>query len=131
MKKLILLLITLTTFTNVSYASFPVTANSQTELIYEDIELPTYENRQSIWGILSITFALISLLLYVSAFIYNNLGMLSAAWGLGIFALIFGLIGLFTRKSKSLALTGLILGFLESIAAILIIIAVGGIAGGN
>ena len=131
MKKLLLLFITLTTFTNVSYSSFPVTENSQAELIYEDIELPTYENRQSIWGVLSSAFALISLLLYVSAFIYNNLGMLSAAWGLGIFALIFGLIGLFTRKSKTLALTGLILGFLESIMAILIVIAAGGIGGGN
>ena len=131
MKKSILLLITLTTLTNVSYASFPVTETIQTELVYENTEIPTYGNRQSIWGILSITFALISLLLYISAFIYNNLGMLSAAWGLGIFALIFGLIGLFTRKSKTLALTGLILGFLESIMAILIIIAAGGIAGGN
>jgi len=36
MKKLILLLITLTTFMNVSYASFPVTENVQTEIIEYD-----------------------------------------------------------------------------------------------
>ena len=33
MKKLILILITLTTFTNVSYASFPVTETVQTEVV--------------------------------------------------------------------------------------------------
>ena len=122
MRKLILLLITLTAFANVSYASFPVTENSQAELIYEDIELPTYGNRQYFWGILSITFALISFLLYVSAFMINNLGMLSAAWGLGFFALIFGVIGLFGSKPKGLALTGLILGFLESITLLFFMI---------
>ena len=36
MKKLLLLLITLTTLTNVSYASFPVTENVQTEIIDYD-----------------------------------------------------------------------------------------------
>lgn len=131
MKKLLLLLITLTTLANVSYASFPVSETTQTEVVAEDIELPTYSRIQPILGILSCVFALISLLLYISSFIYNNLGMLTMGWALGIFALIFGLIGLFKRKSKTLALTGLILGFLESIMAILIIIAVGGIGGGN
>tara|TARA_B110000116_G_C16301737_1_gene344079 strand:- start:89 stop:418 length:330 start_codon:yes stop_codon:yes gene_type:complete len=33
MKKILLLLITLTTFTNVSYASFPVTETQQTEIV--------------------------------------------------------------------------------------------------
>ena len=33
MKNLLFLLITLTTFTNVSYASFPVTENMQTEVV--------------------------------------------------------------------------------------------------
>ncbi len=42
MKKLLLLLITLTTFTNVSYASFPVTENTQTEVVatIEKIQSP-------------------------------------------------------------------------------------------
>ena len=39
MKKLLLLLITLTTLSNVSYASFPVTENLQTEIVAENIEL--------------------------------------------------------------------------------------------
>ena len=95
MKRIILLLIMLTTITNVSYASFPVTENTQTELVCENTETPTYGNKQSIWGILSITFALISLLLYVLAFMIGNLGMMSGAWGLGLFALIFGFIGIF------------------------------------
>ena len=121
-KKLLFLFITLTTFSNVSYASFPVAEHTQTELVCENTETPTYGNKQSIWGILSIAFALISLLLYVSAFMIGNLGMLSTAWGLGFFALIFGVIGLFGSKPKGLALTGLILGVLESITLLFFII---------
>ena len=47
MKKLILLLITLTTLTNVSYASFPVTNSYQTDLVVESeniIEIPNHDN---------------------------------------------------------------------------------------
>ena len=131
MKKILLILFYLFSLNTLTYASFPISETTQTEVVAEDIELPTYGRSQPILGILSCVFALISLLLYISSFIYNNLGMLTMGWALGIFALIFGLIGLFKRKSKTLALTGLILGFLESIMAILIIIAVGGIGGGN
>ena len=46
MKKLLLLLITLTTFTNVSYASFPVRENMQTEIptIKESSQIPWYNS---------------------------------------------------------------------------------------
>jgi len=44
MKKLILILITLTTLTNVSYASFPVTESLQTEIIENATILNTPES---------------------------------------------------------------------------------------
>jgi hypothetical protein len=46
MKKLVLLLIALTTFTNVSYASFPVTNSYQADLVVESenvIEIPNHD----------------------------------------------------------------------------------------
>ena len=60
LKKLLLLLIAIITFSNVSYASFPVTENIQTEVV-ELIESPNYGESQPIWSILSITFTLLSL----------------------------------------------------------------------
>ena len=44
MKKLLLLLITLTTLASVSYASFPVTENVQTEIIENTTILNTPES---------------------------------------------------------------------------------------
>ena len=44
MKKLILILITLTTLTNVSYASYPVTESLQTEIIENATILNTPES---------------------------------------------------------------------------------------
>ena len=54
MKKLILLLITLTTFNNVSYASFPITENNTCEVLSAtNIEEPDHEDDgHSYWGIL-------------------------------------------------------------------------------
>ena len=62
MKKLILILITLTTLTNVSYASFPVTESLQTEVV-ESAELSNYRSGNPIWGILSILSAVLGILL--------------------------------------------------------------------
>ncbi|MBT5615517.1 MAG: hypothetical protein HOJ77_04590, partial [Flavobacteriales bacterium] len=47
-KKLLLLFITLTTFMNVSYASFPVTETQQIEIVETtNVELPTYKSETS------------------------------------------------------------------------------------
>ena len=63
-KKLLLLLITLTTFTNVSYASFPVTETQQTEVVEKiktnALELPR-KNYSWIYGVLSILLLLLAL----------------------------------------------------------------------
>ena len=101
MKKLLLLLITITTFSNVSYSSFPVTENTQTEVV-ELIESPNYGNSQPVWSILSITCVLLSL------------GLLSnplAATIIALLGVVFGSIG-FNKKLKGLAITGFILSLI-------------------
>ena len=110
MKKLLLLLITLITFTNVSYASFPVSENVQTEVV-QTIEAPTYGNSQSIWGILSLSFVLLSVILLPNVFITLILSSL---------AVIFAIIGL-TKKVNWMQIVGLILGLLIVISVSLFI----------
>ena len=101
MKKLLLLLITITTFINVSYSSFPVTENTQTEVV-ELIESPNYGNSQPVWSILSITCTLLSLVL-----LSNPL----AATIIALLGVVFGSIG-FNKKLKGLAITGFILSLI-------------------
>ena len=69
MRKLLLLLVTLITFTNVSYASFPVNQNTQTEIV-ETIESPSYGNSQPNWdkifqilGWLSLIFSVVNFII--------------------------------------------------------------------
>ncbi len=112
MKKLILLLITLTTLTNVSYASFPVTENLQTEIVAENIEMFSYGNRQSVWGILSFIFAVVGGLFYFTPY-----GL--SGWMLAILAIVFGAIG-FKDKPNGLAIAGFIVGVLVVIMPIII-----------
>ena len=101
MKKIILFLITITTLTNVSYASFPVNQKTQTEIV-ETIESPNYGNRQPIWSILSITFTLLSL---------GSLSNPLAASIMALLGVVFGSIG-FSKKLKGLAITGFILSLI-------------------
>ena len=112
MKKQILLLIILTTFMNVSYASFPVTQDVKTEIVYEKTEIPTYGNRQSIWGVLSFIFAVVGGLLYLTPYVLSG-------WMLAICAIVFGAIG-FKDKPKGLAIAGFIVGILEVFIPIII-----------
>ncbi|MEC9209976.1 MAG: hypothetical protein VX762_06080 [Bacteroidota bacterium] len=118
MKKIILLLITITTFSNVSYASFPVTEKTQTEVV-ELIESPNYGNSQPVWSILSLTCTLLSL------------GALSnplAATIIALLGIVFGAIG-FNKKLKGLAITGFILSliiFLVSAFITFVILLFGG-----
>ena len=112
MKKLLLLLITLTPLANVSYASFPVSETTQTEIVAENIEMPTYGNRQSIWGVLSFIFAVVGGLLYFTPY-----GL--SGWMLAICAIVFGAFG-FKDKPKGLAIAGFIVGILEVFMPIII-----------
>jgi len=118
--KLLLLLITITTLTNVSYASFPITEdNPQTELIGGvNAELRTYRSGNPVWGILSILSAALGVLAIVLS---NPISLLFF-----LLAIIFGAIG-FKHKPNGLAIAGFIIGILPFalMAAILIVFLVG------
>jgi len=119
MKKLILLLIILTSFTNLSYASFPVTETQQTKIsVNANVELPTYRGGNPVWGILSILSAALGILAIVLS---NPISLLFF-----LLAIIFGAIG-FKHKPNGFAIAGFIIGILPFvlIAAILIVFLVG------
>ena len=112
MKRLILLLITLLTFTNVSYASFPVTETQQTKIVESNnAELPAYSSGNSLWAILSISCALLSLILVPNVFAIAIVSLLGV---------IFGAIG-FNKKLKGLAITGFILSLIFLLISFLVI----------
>ena len=103
MQKLILLLITLATFMNVSYASFPVTETQQTEMGENSNSVsPTYSSGTPVWGILSMTLTLLSL---------GSLSNPLAATIMALLGVVFGSIG-FNKKLKGLAITGFILSLI-------------------
>ena len=118
-KKLLLLFITLTTFMNVSYASFPVNETQQTEIVETtNVELPTYKSETSLWAILSLICVLLSLSLVPKVFAIAIVSLLGV---------IFGAIG-FNKKLKGLAITGFIFSLIFliiSLVAILIGLAFG------
>ena len=108
MKNLILLLITITAFNNVSYASFPVAETQQIVIaVSANAELPNYRGANPVWCILSITCTLLSLML-----LPNPL----AATIISLLGVIFGAIG-FNKKLKGLAITGFILSLIIFLAA--------------
>jgi len=103
MQKLILLLITLVTFMNVSYASFPVTETEQTEIVENSNSVwPTYSSDTPVWGILSMTLTLLSL---------GSLSNPLAATIMALLGVVFGSIG-FNKRLKGLAITGFILSLI-------------------
>ena len=119
MKKIILLIIILTTFSNINYASFPVN-EKDIVLISESIEAPIYTEEKKIWGNLSFYLSILSLL------ILPNPG---SSLLLSISAIIFGIIGL-TRKVNWKVITGLIIGLISaliSISLIMLVISGGGL----
>ena len=94
------MLIVLTFFSNVSYASFPVTETQQTEITESvAVEVPSYREDNPIWGILSLTCTLLSLMLLPNPLLATIISLLGV---------IFGAIG-FNKKLKGLAITGFIL----------------------
>ena len=104
MKKIILLIITLTVFSNFSYASFPVNDNEKV-LISESIEVPAYSDEKKVLGNLSFYSSILSLLI---------LPDFSSSLTLSILSIIFGIIGI-TRKVNWKEVTGLIIGFISAI----------------
>jgi len=93
----------LTTFSNVSYASFPVTETQQTEIVESsNLVSPTYSSGTPVLGILSLTCTLLSLMLLLNPL---------AATIISLLGVIFGAIG-FNKKLKGLAITGFILSLI-------------------
>ena len=124
MRKLLLLLVTLITFTNVSYASFPVNQNTQTEIV-ETIESPSYGNSPPILGFLSLILSVVGLILFFTPAIGTGLVLIS-------FAIIFGLIGLFKKRSRILSMTGILLSVISIVIGLIrFIAAAAGGLGGN
>ena len=120
MKRIILLLITITTLTNVSYASFPVNQNTQTEIV-ETIESPSYGNSQPNWDKIFQILGWLSLILSVVYFIavlvlfwdfsYEATG-LYGKWGEFILFILYGTIilgipGFFKKRSRMLSIRSL------------------------
>ena len=124
MKKIILFLITITTLTHISYASFPVNQDSQTEIV-ETIESPSYRNSPPILGILSLILSVVGLILVFTPAIGTGLLLL-------LFAIIFGLIGLFKKRSRMLSMTGILLSVISIVIGLIrFIAAAAGSLGGN
>ena len=125
MKKLTLLLITLTTLTNVSYASFPVTNSYQTDLVVESeniIEMPNHDYTW-IYSVSSFLLALLGcifvLMLIGGAMggspdsILNNLFIYFLISSIG--AVVLGVLSVI-KKSK-----GYVLGILGALSGILLL----------
>ena len=124
MKKIILFLITITTLTHISYASFPVNQDTQTEIV-ETIESPSYGNSPSILGFLSLILSVVGLILFFTPAIGTGLVLIS-------FAIIFGLIGLFKKRSRILSMTGILLSVISIVIGLIrFIAAAAGGLGGN
>ena len=121
MKKLLLLLITLTSLIHISYASFPVNQDAQTEIV-ETIESPSYRNSPPILGILSLILSAVGLILFFTPAIGTGLLLI-------LFAIIFGLIGLFKKRSRMLSIASILLSLIILLIGLIIVsmIAMGGV----
>ena len=121
MKKLLLLLITLTSLIHISYASFPVNQDTQTEIV-ETIESPSYRNSPPNLGILSLILSSVGLILFFTPAIGTGLLLI-------LFAIIFGLIGLFKKRSRMLSIVSILLSLVILLIGVIIVslIAMGGV----
>ena len=121
MNKTLVLIITLITSMNVSYASFPVNQNTQAESV-ETIEPSSYGDSQPILGVLSLSLSVVGLiLLFTPAIAFAPI--------LTLFAIIFGVLGLFRKSSRMLSILGLLLAPLSLLVFLLVLslIAWGGV----
>ena len=109
-KKIRTFLIVLTTLANVTYASFPVSQDVQTECISEATDFGT---NQPVLGILSLSSSIIGIILVFTPAI--AVGIV-----LNLLSIIFGVMGLFTRKSRVLSITGILLSLIFFLVSLLI-----------
>lgn len=105
MQKQLLILITLLVLTNISYASFPVLENASNKAL-ETINSINYGNSKPIFGILSLSFALLSFFLIPNFTIILILALLSA---------VLAIIGLITSEPNAMEIIGIILAVIMTI----------------
>ena len=127
MKKIITILIALVTVTNISYASFPVTENTSTELavnniesVESNLEAPISEGTP-VFGILSLAFSVLALVFLLAA-VEGGVIFVLGSLVLSILSMVFGGIG-FKKSLKGFAITGFILGCIEIFLWLIFLIA--------
>ena len=106
MKNVLLLLITLTTFINVSYASFPVTETQQTEIVELIISNP-HQVKTNYWWI----YGLASLLLFILALFF----ILMMTIGMTLFSLSGPVIANYIAYAIYSSIAAIILGIISLI----------------
>jgi len=132
MKKMILLLITLITLMNVSYASFPVTENTQANIIEIPRRIPMDDNLKILLlSLVPIPAAIIGYILFSAGSIGFVLGIVVAAiaFGSAIYSLYLNFttnISFWDWKNYLAVITALLLGFL-TLGFSVIIITFGGL----
>jgi hypothetical protein len=132
MKKLLLLLITLTSLTNVSYASFPVTEKTQVNIIEIPRRIPMDDNLKILLlSLVPIPAAIIGYILFSAGSIGFVLGIVVAAiaFGSAIYSLYLNFttnISFWDWKNYLAVITALLLGFL-TLGFSVIIITFGGL----
>ena len=132
MKKMILLLITLITLMNVSYASFPVTENTQANIIEIPRRIPMDDNLKILLlSLVPIPAAIIGAILFSAGSIGFVLGIVVAAiaFGSAIYSLYLNFttnISFWDWKNYLAVITALLLGFL-TLGFSVIIITFGGL----
>lgn len=106
MKKLILLFITLTTFTNESYASFPVSESETEQIFIEESE----EDNTNIYIVLSLVLGILWYpILIIGLSIVDAVSMSIVLALIGLGSLVFGIKGLKNKKFRWVSLVGILL----------------------
>ena len=111
MKKIILLLLTVLTIQNVSYAAFPVTENNNSISIATELSIEDGDKAAKTSMILAGIAVLFNLLMFMTSGWDRTLPMLFAA-AFYVAASIFGLIGLKSKSKRWQAYIGLLPGLL-------------------
>ena len=129
MKRILLIFIALTTVSGFSYASFPVTEPVSSEVSSLDITNTIEPNAplpvsggSPVFGILSLIFSIIAVILFAAAVSAEAPILVVGSLILSILSIVFGGLG-FNKSLKGFAITGFVLGCIETLIWIIALIA--------
>ena len=130
MKKIVLLLIALLSLNTLTFAAFPVTENSTTEILSVANNIDPVEPNiaSTIWsgspafGILSLIFSVLAIFIFSAAIETGGPILVLGSLVLSILAVVFGGLG-FNKSLKGFAITGFVLGCIELMAWLITLIA--------